>query len=168
MDDSIVCRICGCVVGQKKVDAIDYKETVRKSNFYVTASIVVMILGIFCWIYTWEVALFLSVIAEAKRIGSVPLSVYETCDLLALNASRILFFIAEVLALVPRERFNRAFKKNNGQLLLTDKLQFKIRAKVENEKLQILNSAYRVSSPVAIIALILLIISSFVPSMYGI
>ncbi len=133
LDEAVICPGCGCYTEKQKPAQQDYKEILHRTKLFLVIGLVLMGLGLFAWIGTPLLALIYTVIGEqiqANILGMRPtLDMYNTCDLLAYWSSVVFFFAAEIMFIIPREKFNSAFRRENYMLLTSNKLEYKHAAK---------------------------------------
>ena len=168
-DQAIICPDCGCSVQEQKPAQQDYQKILQKTKLFVVIGSIFMALGFFAWIGTSLLDTLYVVIGEqiqANILGMRPtLSMYATCETLASWSSIVFFLVAEIMYIIPREKFNSAFKKENYVLLTQNKAAYKQAAKEKNQELNKDISCYHLSWVLAIVSCVLFVISVFIPSL---
>lgn len=169
LDEAVICPGCGCYVEEKQLVQQDYKAILRKTKVFFVIGVVLLVFGAFSWVATSSLALVYTVIGEqiqANVLGMRPtLSMYHACNSLATWSSVVFFLAAEIAFIIPRERFNAAFKRENHELLIKDKTEYKKAAKEKNREMNNEIPCYKASWLLAIAACVLFVISVFIPSL---
>ena len=126
MDEAVICPGCGCAVAREfKKDEVSYENCLKGTVTTNIVSAVVIALGIVCWL------------------------------IINMWAGAILCLVAELIALIPNTRIQKAFKQNG---LNGNSKEIKAKKKDIIKDLKSKNRAYSFSKVLAIIALVLLII----------
>ena len=173
LDESVICPACGCCTQEQKTIHQDYQLLLRKTKLFMIIGLALLALGLFAWIGTFELTTLYYMIAEAiqrPRYGTswtydVARTLYHTCEQFACWSSLVFFLAAEIMFIIPREKFNYAFRKENNMLLTHNKAEYKQTAKKKNQELNKAVSCYRLSWMLAIIACVLFVVSVFIPSL---
>lgn len=127
MDEAVVCPSCGCAVETEtpKIKEVSYDDYVKGAATTNIISAVVIALGIVTWLFV------------NMWLGA------------------ILCLVAELIALSPNSKVQKALKQNG---LVGNTKEMKEKRKAIMKDLKAKNSAYKFSMILAIVALILLIV----------
>lgn len=169
MNEAVICPNCGCYPEKRELVKQDYSVILKNTKLFVAIGLVLMAIGLFAWAGTSLLQTLYVVIGEqfyGNILGTrIPSSVYTNSKILA-NWSSIAFFLAaEIMFIIPREKFNSTFKKENYMLLTRDKAEYKKAAKAKNQELNKQIPGYYASWVLAIAACVFFVISVCVPSL---
>lgn len=164
-DEAVICPGCGCVVEVKRIKTPEsYEHVIRNSKTYLLVSIALMLLGVVAWLIPGNISSMYAAIMEKIKHGILSerpsMDDYYLVRMLANATGTILFLLAEIIAAIPRNLFNKAYKANNLQLFTTNKTEFKTNAKACSQEMRATNKAFKACSVVMIVAFVLLVIST--------
>lgn len=169
MDEAVICPGCGCYAEEKQLVQQDYKMLLRKTRRFLVIGLVFLTLGLFALFGTSLLKTFYVVIGEQVQsniFGVRPGSgMYSICNMLADWSAVAFFLVAEILFILPREKFNSAFKLENGHLLARDKAAFKKAAIEKSRELNNQVSGFYACWVLAIVACALFVISLVIPNL---
>lgn len=126
MEEAVVCPGCGCAI-KKEVRAkeVSYDDCVKGAVTTNIITIVAIALGVVCWL------------------------------LINMWIGAILCLIAEIIALIPNSKVQKAFKQNG---LIGNSKEMKAKRKNIVKDLKSKNPAYKFSKILGVIAFVLLVI----------
>ncbi len=126
MEEAVVCPGCGCaVVKEIKKAEVSYENCIKGAVTTNIVSAVVIALGIICWL------------------------------LINMWIGAILCLVAEIIALIPNSKVQKAFKQNG---LIGNSKEMKAKRKNIVKDLKSKNRAYSFSVVLSVIAFVLLVI----------
>lgn len=126
LEEAVICPGCGCAVEKEaKAKEVSYDDCIKGAITTNIISVIIIVLGIVCWLFV------------SMWIGA------------------FLCLIAELIALSPNSKVQKAFKKN-GLIGKTKEAKEKRTAIIKDLKAK--SSAYSFSKVLAVIALVLLIV----------
>lgn len=169
-DEAVICPGCGCpvdTVKAVKTEPQDYKTVLLHTRTFLIIGIVLLVLGVFAFVANDTLSLLYTVIGEeihSSILGTRPtISMYYTCDTIGKWTSVIVLFAAEFVFLVPKNKFNAAFKRENADLLAKDKAEYKKLAREKNREMNKEIPCYKICWIMAFATLALFIVSVLVP-----
>ena len=126
MDESVICPSCGCAVKKEVlIKEVSYDDCIKSAATTNIVSAVVTVLGVVCWL------------------------------LINMWIGAILCLVAEIIALIPNSKVQKAFKQNG---LIGNSKEMKAKRKNILKDLKSKNRAYSFSIVLSVIAFVLLVI----------
>ena len=168
LDEAVICPGCGCPVDSGRPMPQDYKTVLHSTKIMFIVGLVLLGLGIFAWVANETLSVIYAVIGEGIEsiLGARPtMRMYNTCDILANWSSVVFLFAAEFLFVLPKTRFNTAFKSENRDLLIKNKAEYKRAAREKNREMNKEISFYRICWIMAIVSFALFVVSIVFPGL---
>ncbi len=126
MDEAVICPSCGCAVAKEiKKAEVSYENCITGATTTNIISAIIIVLGIVCWI------------------------------LINMWIGAILCLAAEIIALIPTSKVQKAFKQNG---LNGNSKNIKAKKKEIIKDLKNKNRAYSFSKVLAVIAFVFLLV----------